>query len=79
MLTRRAKHNVQSMLFSGAPSGRIDDLRFGRRHPTVEESIVALWKNNFVEYREVNALNPTSSLFVLLSRLFLVLQLELIS
>jgi len=54
-------------------------LRFGRRHPTVEESIVALWKNNFVEYREVNALNPTSSLFVLLSRLFLVLQLELIS
>jgi len=54
-------------------------LRFGRRHPTVKESIVAPWNNNFVEYREVDALNPTSSLFVLLSSLCLVLQLELIS
>jgi len=54
-------------------------LRFGHRYPMVEESIVAPWNNNFVECWEVDALNPTISLFVLLSSLFHVLQLDFIS
>jgi len=79
MSTRSVKHKVQSMLFSGGSSGWIDSLRFGYRYPIVQESIVAPWNNKFVECREVDALNPTSSPFVLLSSLFLVLQLEFIS